>query len=185
MESLTEQFCSFAATLMIGVLGGFCYDYYRAVRRTFRFKKMGTWLGDIFFWMVTTALVFILLLLGNWGVVRYYVFFGLGLGALIYFQFFSNAMSRLVRFKFFLLKKIWDIVVKLAYILINMVFYPFRLVYIILSYPLNFLELLYKKACRKLKACFNTLILMRVGKGTARLKLMLLDLAFWNKKKND
>lgn len=185
MESLTDQIGAFAATLIIGVVGGFCYDYYRAVRRTFRLKKVGTWLGDIIFWLVTTALVFFLLLLGNCGVVRYYVFFGLGLGAWLYFQFFSNIISRLVRFKFYLLQKIWTMIVIIILFLINVVLFPFRLVFLILSYVLNFLGGLFNKVGRKLSAGFNNLIMKRMRRGLATLKSMLSYLVFWKRKKDE
>lgn len=185
MESLNNQLCAFVATLMIGMVGAFCYDYYRAVGKTFRLKKVGTWLGDIIFWLMTTALVFFLLLLGNCGVVRYYVLFGLGLGACIYFQFFSNTMSRLIHLKFYLLQRVWAFIVIIILFLINIVLFPFRLVFLILSYPLNFLGGLYNKAGRKLIVYFNNLGLKCVRRGSTKLKSMLSYLVFWKRKKDN
>lgn len=183
LESLTEQFCSFIAALLIGVLVGFCYDYYRAVKKIFELKKVGTWLGDVLFWVATTALVFFLLILGNWGVVRYYVFFGLGLGACIYFKFFSKSMSRLVWFKFYLLEKLWALLVQAALLLLHIVLIPLRLFVLILSYPLNFLGTLLKKTGRLLRVYFNNMILARMKRALERIKLIFHDFVLRKKKK--
>lgn len=183
MEPLVSQVSAFAATIIVGVVAGFCYDYYRVVREIFRLKKVGTCLGDVIFWLVTTALVFLLLLRGNWGEVRLYVFVGLGLGAFLYYRLLSGAVSRLVRYKFLLLHKTWEMLVKLVLFLWMAVLYPFRLFVLIISYPLNFLRGLFKKAGRKLKAAFYNLIGRRVELVARRIKSKLSSLAFWKKKK--
>jgi len=183
LESLVSQIYAFAVTLIAGMAAGFCYDYYRVVRRVLRLKKAGTCVGDIIFWLFTTALVFFLLLLGNWGIVRIYVFIGIGLGALIYFRLFSNTMSRLIRFKFYLFQKIWELTVKLALFIWRVVLFPFHVVILILSYPLGFFSYVLKKAGRKTKFFFYRLVGWRVERGAAKVKSALLCLAFWKKKK--
>lgn len=182
LESLTDQICAFLSTFAIGVVGGFCYDYYRAVRRTFRLKKVGTFIGDIIFWLVTTALVFFLLLVGNGGVVRYYVLIGLGLGACIYFQSLSRTMSKLVWFKFFLLKKIWNIIVITIMFLFNTVLLPFRLMLLVLSYPIKFLRVLFNKASRRLILYYNNLVMKYLRRYLVRLKSIMSCLVFWKGK---
>lgn len=185
MEPLVNQICAFAATLVIGMIAGFCYDYYRVVRGVFKLKKVGTCLGDIVFWLVTTALVFSLLMLGNWGVVRLYVFIGLGLGALLYFQFLSGVMRRLVRFKFYLLYEIWKLIFKITLLLWKIVLFPVRLVILVLSYPLNLLRVIFKKTGSRLKGILYNLLGKRVERGIIRLKAKLSALAFWKKRKDD
>ncbi|OPY56720.1 MAG: Spore cortex protein YabQ (Spore_YabQ) [Pelotomaculum sp. PtaU1.Bin035] len=185
MESLGNQIYAFAAAFVSGMAAGFCYDYYRVARGVFRLRKMGTCLGDIIFWLVATALVFYLLLLGNWGVVRPYVFIGLGLGAITYFQFFSGGMIRLFRLKFYLIHQIWVFTVKVVLLLWRVVTFPFRLVIIILSYPLGFLGGLIKKTQRKLKVLFYNLAGRRVEKAVNRMKSKLSRLVFWKRKKGE
>lgn len=184
MDLLVHQVEAFAATILIGMAAGFCYDYYRVVRGVFRLKKVGTFLGDIIFWLLTTALVFVLLLRGNWGEVRLYVFVGLSLGAFLYYRLFSVQFSRLVRLKFYLFQKTWELLVKLVLLIWTVILFPFRLLLLLLSYPLDFLEGLRRKAGRKGKAVLYNLVGRRVERSVARVKSKLAPLAFWKNKKD-
>jgi len=183
MEPLLNQVCTFATTLVIGMVAGFCYDYYRVVRGVFKLKKVGTHLGDAIFWLATTALVSFLLLLGNWGVVRLYVFIALGLGALIYFQLFGDIVRRLLRFKFHLFHELWKLTVKVTLFLWRIILFPGRLVILILSYPLNFLRGLFEKAVSWFKRIFYNLLGKRVEQGIIKLKSKLPYLVFLKRKK--
>lgn len=173
MEPLVSQVYAFAATIATGAAAGFCYDYYRVVREVFRLKKAGTLVGDAVFWLVTTALVFFLLLRGNGGEVRLYVFIGLGLGALVYFYFFSGPVKRLVRLKFFLLHRTWGILVRSVLLLWTALLFPFRLLAFLLSYPLGLLRDLLHGSARGLRTAFRRLAaglgLRRIGSNLARL----------------
>jgi len=184
MEPLANQVCAFAATLVIGMVAGFCYDYYRVVRGVFKLKKVGTCLGDMVFWLVTTALVFFLLVLGNWGVVRLYVFIGLGLGASFYFQFLSGVSSRLLRFKFYLFHEAWRLIVRITFFLWKIILLPVRLVALVLSYPLNFTRFLFKKTGRGLKGIFSRLVGKRLDIIIIKLKPKLSAMVFWKRKKD-
>lgn len=114
MEMLANQVGVFAATFLIGMIVGFCYDYYRVLRGICKLKKIGTFLGDTIFWLAATVLVLFLLILGNWGVVRWYIFIGIGLGALLYFQFFGGAVRRLFRMKFRLAHRLWQSIARIT-----------------------------------------------------------------------
>lgn len=173
MESLVGQIRAFAATIVTGAAASFCYDYYRVVRGVFRLKKIGTCLGDLLFWMVTTAVVFLMLLWGNWGELRLYVFIGLGLGALIYFRLFSGPVSRLVGIKFFVIFKTWELLVKTVLALWAAFLFPFRLVLLVVSYPVEFLRLLFKPAGS------------RIRRWIAGIKSKLSPLAFWTGRKKE
>ncbi len=183
MESLAGQFYSFAATILIGAVAGFCYDYYRVVRQTYRLRKAGSVLGDVSFCLIASALVFLMLLWGNSGEIRLYVFIGFGLGAFAYFHLFSNTINRLVRFKFFLFHRVWDILVKSALFLWSIVLFPFRLVTLALSYPVNFLKGLLGKARQKLKNVFYNIAGKRIQQCARQIKSRLSTLTFWKKKK--
>jgi len=183
MEPLVNQVYAFAATLVIGMLAGFCYDYYRVVRGVFKLKKVGTCLGDVVFWLATTALVSFLLLLANWGTVRLYVLIALCLGALFYFQLFSGIVRRLIIFKFYLFHKIWRLTVKVTLFLWQIILFPVRLIILILSYPLNFLRGLAEKAGRRLKGIFYNLLGKRVEQVIIKLKSKLPYLVYIEKKK--
>lgn len=166
-------------TIGIGIVAAFCYDYYRELRKAFRLKKFGTFLGDLIYWLVMAVLVFVLLLKANWGEVRMYVFMGLGLGALLYYGVLSKPVSRLVRLKFYVLYRLWKFFVAIIQFIWNAVLFPFRLVIKIIAFPLHYLVLAYKKAGRKLKNFAGG----KIKGSTAALKPRLSRLAFWKKKK--
>jgi spore cortex biosynthesis protein YabQ len=162
LESLFYQARTFLITIGIGATAGFCFDYYRVIRRACRLKKFGTFVGDAVFWLVTTVIVFIALLWGNWGEMRLYVLIGLGLGALLYFNLFSRPASRVIRFKFFILYKIWTLLKKTILLLWMIVLFPFRLVLQILLYPVYLIKMLLKKAKGKLAALFHGLAVGKI-----------------------
>ncbi|NLI12844.1 MAG: spore cortex biosynthesis protein YabQ [Peptococcaceae bacterium] len=182
MESLYSQARAFLITIGIGAAAGFCFDYYRIVRRAFRLKKIGTCIGDAMFWLVTTVIVFTALLWGNWGEVRLYVMIGLGLGALLYFNLFSRPASRVIRFKFFMLYKCWTLLKKAISLLYMTVLFPFRLVIYVLSYPFYFVKMLLKKTKSKLSVFFRRFTGGKIERVRRWIKSKLKWPAFRNRK---
>lgn len=183
MESLGEQFFTFAATFAGGLGAGFLYNYYRELRRVFKFRKWGTILGDGVFWLITTLMIFLVLLRGNWGEVRLYVFVGLFLGAFFYYWLLSAPVSRFLRFKFRVMQKTWQLLVRAFQIIWTAVLFPFRLIILVVSFPLGFLGGLLKKAGKKLKIVWHNLAGKRVERGYAVARGMLKRLLFWKKHK--
>lgn len=183
MESLGEQFLTFAATFAGGLGAGFLYNYYRELRRAFRFRKWGTILGDIVFWLVTTSMIFLVLLRGNWGEVRLYVFVGLFLGAFFYYWLLSAPVSRFLRFKFRVMQRTWQLLARAFQIIWTAVLFPFRLIILVVSFPLELLGNLLKRAGGKLKTIWRNLAGKRVERGYAVVKGRLNRLLFWKKHK--
>lgn len=72
----------------MGMAAGF--DFYRVVRNILRLKLILTSVLDLVYWLVATFVVFAVLLAGNWGEVRFYVFIALLTGAGLYYRFFSR-----------------------------------------------------------------------------------------------
>ncbi len=181
MELLVNQMRSFFATVAIGLVIGFTYDYYRVTRDVLRLKRAGIFIGDIVFWIVSTVIVFLMLLWGNWGEMRFYVLFGFGLGALLYFYFISKSARKLVGLKFHIIHRIWTALVKVAQFVWKVVTFPFRLCILIIVYPFNFIGSLFKKAAGRLKSVFYRHLGRRLERGAARVKKKLACLAFWEK----
>ncbi|MDN5344258.1 MAG: hypothetical protein PWQ18_369 [Clostridia bacterium] len=73
---------------------GFIFDCYRVGRYLGRPGVVATYIGDISFWVLFTALAFTLLMLINWGEVRVYVFLALALGVTLYTCFLSRGVRR-------------------------------------------------------------------------------------------
>lgn len=183
MESLESQVYAFIATIITGVVMGICFDYYRVLRWVYRPKKVGTCLGDMAFWLVTTILVFMALLMGNWGEVRLYVFIGLFMGIAVYFCLLSNPTRKLVRLKFFLFFKTWQVIIKTVLFLWMVISCPFRLVFLFLSYPVSLLKSLFIKARRKLGFVFSNYVGRRLERLAAKGKSKLAGLLLWKSKK--
>lgn len=90
MVTLAGQFYAFLLTIVAGASVGIIFDFYRVLRASRNPKR---WLGivyDVLYWVVVTPTVIILLLIGNWGDLRYYVLLGMALGLFVYFQIFSS-----------------------------------------------------------------------------------------------
>ncbi|MFX4263585.1 spore cortex biosynthesis protein YabQ [Pelotomaculum propionicicum] len=183
MEPLLSQARAFFMTIGIGILAAFCYDYYREIRRAFRFKKIGTFLGDLIYWLITTVIVFLLLLEANWGEMRMYVFLGLGLGALLYYYLLSKSASRLVRIKFYIIHRVCSLIVKIISFIWNAVLSPFRLFILLITYPLRFIRLHCKKTGRRLKTGFRNFAGGIIKSSTGAVRPAMARLAFWKKKK--
>jgi len=182
LEPLAGQVYAFTATVIIGAVVGFCFDYYRVLREIYRPKKVGTYLGDSIFWLITTILVFGMLLMGNWGEMRLYVLIGLTLGVLVYFYILSVAMRRLIRFKFFLFYKIWCLMVQTWLFIWRVVTFPLRLVLLVLSYPVRWLKFLLSKAGLKLDLIIIKPVEGRLQRLAVKLKSQLPGLKFWKRK---
>ncbi len=90
------QFETFLITVVTGMLLGGLFDFYRIMRGVFRPRRIFTSLADLLYWLLATVIVFIALLLGNWGEIRLYVFFGLFAGILLYFRLLSRQVIRLL-----------------------------------------------------------------------------------------
>jgi len=89
---LEVQLYVFCVTILAGMVTGFLFDVFRALRGIVRPRRLLGDAGDLAFWVLTTFLISTALLFGNWGEVRLYVFAGLILGFLIYRWLASNVV---------------------------------------------------------------------------------------------
>jgi spore cortex biosynthesis protein YabQ len=101
------QFYTFIVTLLLGTAAGIIFDFYRVLRNYWRPRPFTTLFADLFFWMLLTILVLVILIQVSWGEVRFYVFLGLSLGALLYYHFCSRWTIRLWLAFFKLVKSVY------------------------------------------------------------------------------
>ncbi|MDI6871901.1 MAG: spore cortex biosynthesis protein YabQ [Bacillota bacterium] len=95
-EPVVAQATVFALTIAIGLLLGFLFDCYRVTRGRLRPGPLATILGDLLFWLVATGVAFALLIVGNWGELRLYVWVGFLLGAFSYRLLLSRTVIALL-----------------------------------------------------------------------------------------
>ncbi|MGI6227797.1 MAG: spore cortex biosynthesis protein YabQ [Peptococcales bacterium] len=131
MQSIYDQLFAFLVTISIGFLAGILFDIYRVFRGLWQPRKLGTFLGDLLFWISMTVIVFTLLLIGNWGEIRIYVFIGMGLGSYFYIKFLSKRWQRISRKVFIFLIKIFGVAWKI-------ISWPFKMIFKALAVPVGF-----------------------------------------------
>lgn len=182
MDMLINQARAFTSTIVIGMSAGLLYDYYRAVRAVYKLRRIGTFVGDVIYWLVTTAMVFFMLLWGTWGEMRLYVLIGIGLGALLYFHLFSRAALRVFRFKFYIIHQTWALLMRTMHSLWLVVTYPVRILLLVLSYPYLLLRRIVNKTGRSCKSVWYRLVGRRVELVLAGLRKQAARLIFWKRK---
>ncbi|WP_242836849.1 spore cortex biosynthesis protein YabQ [Desulfotomaculum nigrificans] len=163
---LLDQFYYFALTIFVGMVCGFCYDLYKVTRGTLRLRRLGTALGDVLFWLMLTLVVFVLLLLGNWGEVRLYVLLGLALGAVIYLHFLSRRATSLLQWAFRVVHQFLKLLLKVFFFLVTAICFPFRILYLSIVIPLKMVAGITGKVIRGAGALVHKL----VGKPISRVK---------------
>lgn len=133
--TLAEQLNAFLFTLLAGLLSGLAYDFYRVLRQVLRLKKTGTFVGDLLFWLFLMVAVFGILLAGNDGEVRFYVFLGLALGAGIHLIFFSQAARRMIMRVLFFLSRMTQMIIAGMLALWRIIIFPFRVLIFVITWP--------------------------------------------------
>lgn len=135
--ALVDQLYVFIFTLALGFILGFGYDLYRVGARLLRLKGLGRTAGDIIFWAIAFISVFTLLMLGNHGDVRFYVFLGLCLGAFIYMRLSGGYVEVFLDLLFVWLSRLFSLLGRGLFLLWRGVTFPFKILLVIVSLPLQ------------------------------------------------
>lgn len=135
------QVSSFLTALCIGLILGIIFDFFRVVRTIFHLHTIATNILDLFYWMISLAIAFSLLIMSNWGEFRFYIFIGIILGGGLYYKFISRYMMQV----FFRLVHVGNV----------FVFYTSKAVNTIFIKPLLYLTRISLWPFRKVKKCCN------------------------------
>ncbi|MNJ39247.1 Spore protein YabQ [compost metagenome] len=100
-----------------GILG-IVFDSYRVVSGQLRFPRWSIHGLDLLYWMAASVFVFRMLYHSNQGELRFYVFFGLFIGVWIYFLLLSVITTRFVVMLMRIVKKIYQVSVRVFRIVI-------------------------------------------------------------------
>ncbi|GAC42465.1 hypothetical protein PPOP_1822 [Paenibacillus popilliae ATCC 14706] len=82
--------------MLSGLALGIVFDGYRVVAGQFRFPRWTVPLLDLMYWLAATLFVFQMLVKGNQGELRFYVFLGLAAGAWLYVILLSKVTVGIV-----------------------------------------------------------------------------------------
>lgn len=103
-DIIGDQLTIFFGAAMLGILVGGCFDLFWAIKLFLGLKRKPAAVADIFFCIWTGFLTFSFLLNENYGIPRFYIYFGEALGFLTWYF----TVGRVIRFVLKKLKKITD-----------------------------------------------------------------------------
>ncbi len=127
---INNEFSIFLSFVLIGLIIGFLFDFFRILRRSYETPDSITIVEDIVFWLISGLLLLIGIFVLNEGKIRAYLFLGLFAGIFIYIATLSKYIMK-VGTKFFKifntyiikpLQKVMSIIVKILIKLIKNIF---------------------------------------------------------------
>ncbi|MCM3342281.1 spore cortex biosynthesis protein YabQ [Paenibacillus sp. MER TA 81-3] len=116
--SLYTQWMTVLLMMMSGLALGLVYDSYRVVAGQFKFPRWTLPFLDVLYWLAATLFVFQMLVKGNQGELRFYVFLGLACGAWLYAVVLSKMTVAVVMWLVKAIKAIVRFVLRCLYVLI-------------------------------------------------------------------
>ncbi len=173
MQYLTSQVYAFSVTVLTGFLLGVFFDIYRVMQGVIRPRKIITHLGDLLFWIISTGFIFLLLLFGNWGDFRLYVFLGIGLGVLIYLRWFSRLTIKLLLAIIKTINYLNNLIISFIRYIIIAVLFPLRVIKNIIIIPIGFVGTVLQSGQRLLSCTFRRLLGAPVKKSQHWIKTKL------------
>lgn len=175
MQSLESQIFAFGVTVLMGLTVGILFDFYRVTKGAARPGKIASYAGDILFWVISTIVVFFMLLVGNWGEIRLYVIIGVATGAAVYIKVLSRFVTGFLRkvldfirkamvniFKF--LSYVWFIVTYPITLVRNIIIIPIGYIGTILVRTRGILNRFFRKVCITTLVSFKNRIKLFVKK---------------------
>ena len=150
---MENQAYIFLIFILNGFLIGILFDIFRILRKSFKTKDFITYIEDIFFWILSGAILLFSIFKFNNGDLRGFIFIGIIMGLLLYMLLFSKIFIKVNLYIIDLLKKIF-------YFLIII---PIKFIYKILRKfifkPISFITINIKKTVSnfriKIKSVYN------------------------------
>jgi spore cortex biosynthesis protein YabQ len=122
----------FLATFYGGIIIGFIYDLYKIYRSLLKPRKIIAVLQDLFFWCVVTIIALAVLLYSNNGELRWYIFMGFVLGAVMYNILLSRVVVKSIKKFLNLVKKFYMYVYNKARRVFICIFKPIKYIFYML-----------------------------------------------------
>lgn len=85
-----EQSKTFCIFFILGILCGFIFDFFRALRKNIKTNNIITYMEDIGFFLIIGLMLLRSILLFSNGEIRFYIFFAIILGIIIYILTIGN-----------------------------------------------------------------------------------------------
>lgn len=116
------QFYILLYSILAGVLTGVLFDLYRVIRGFQSSNKVVTFIEDVLFWIAASMIVFIFMLITNYAYISLYIYLYIGVGLFIYLKLVSHYFICIQH-------NIVKTLLKIIRISINIVLYPFELIF--------------------------------------------------------
>ncbi|HHV99946.1 MAG TPA: spore cortex biosynthesis protein YabQ [Clostridiaceae bacterium] len=143
--SVENQVYVFLWSIAGGALIALIYDLFRIKRKTIKTGIVAIYFEDLIYWIIVAVVMFAVVYHSNEGEIRGFIFIGTILGVTLYALLLSKIITKFVIFTIRLilrvLKKLWEIII-----------FPFKLIFKVLSYPAKPLVRLAKKSYRNARA---------------------------------
>jgi spore cortex biosynthesis protein YabQ len=153
--SVYNQAFVFICFILGGFTIGFFYSFLQVIIQVLGNKAI-TFILDLFFWLSTAIIIFILVFITNNGELRWYEFLGALLGIILYNMLLGNIVKDI-------LLKIFHIVRLVVYNLMIIVIWPFKQVYFLAKAPFKFMQrfmlLRFRYTKRKVKNLDNKIFM--------------------------
>ena len=101
--SQCKVFCAF---FILGILTGFIFDFFRALRKTVKTNNIITYIEDIIFFVIIGIMFLKSIIIFSSGELRFYVFIAVFLGIIIYILTIGNLCAIIFKVILNVLKKI-------------------------------------------------------------------------------
>lgn len=148
---ISNQASLFLIFTIEGIIIGLIFDIFRILRRSFKTADIVTYIEDILFWLITGILILYTIFVFNYGEIRFFMFVGIFLGAMLYMLLISRYIIKISVTAIEFIKKT-------ILFFLKIVIFPFQFIYKILkkifSKPVWICIINIKKIIRQIKIKF-------------------------------
>ncbi len=142
----------FLIFIINGFIIGLIFDIFRILRKSFKTSDFLTYIEDILFWIITGIIVLYSIFIFNNGEIRFFMFIGILLGAILYLLLISKYVIKIS------VKTIQEIKKAINFI-IKIIILPFKIIYKgvkkVFAKPILFCIINIKKIIRQITIKFS------------------------------
>lgn len=144
---ILSQASLFLIFIINGIIIGIVFDIFRILRKSFKTPDIVTIIEDILFWIITGIIILYSIFVYNNGEIRFFMFIGIFLGAMLYMLLLSNYVIKLSVKTILMLKKLLEYIFKILIFPIKTIY---KIIKNILKKPILFCFINLKKAIRQI-----------------------------------
>lgn len=145
---ISNQASLFLIFTIEGIIIGLIFDIFRILRKSFKTTDIVTYIEDILFWLITGILILYTIFVFNYGEIRFFMFIGIFIGAMLYMLLISRYVIKISVTTIEFIKKTIMLILKIV------IFPIYKIFKKIFSKPIVFCIINIKKIIRQIKIKF-------------------------------